>query len=321
MKKATKIILIVSASCMGAGMVLAAAGIAVGGWPGFSFSRQGIRSASVQPEPYELKKDISDPFSNIRIRLSGEADIRILPSDDEHCYLEYVLDGNYDTPELTVTNDTLTLTQTGGSIHGVYFFGPGIDPDNTDPYVRLYLPAGMSLSDIEIYNDYGNLDMEQVTCDSLSAELSYGDLSMDTVSASALSCYLDYGDLDIQDCTFTDSLTLVNDYGDSSLKNTAVRSADLTVNSGDLYLEAAGLETLEGVNEYGDTTLVLNDDISGYSFDLMTEYGTITIPEGAQGKLSSDDIGEMSWETTAAGNKKIQFTAEAGDIKLQIAAK
>ena len=54
----------------------------------------------------------------------------------------------------------------------------------------------------------------------------------------------------------TDTLLLTNNYGDSTLENTTVRSADLTVESGGLYLEASGLETITGVNEYGDTTFV-----------------------------------------------------------------
>ena len=46
MKKATRNILIISACCMGAGVLAAAAGLAAGGWFGIQITRDGIRSAS-----------------------------------------------------------------------------------------------------------------------------------------------------------------------------------------------------------------------------------------------------------------------------------
>ncbi len=79
MKKATRNILIISACCMGAGVLAAAAGLAAGGWFGIQITRDGIRSASSDNEPYILKKTKLDNFSEIKIDIGSEADIELPP--------------------------------------------------------------------------------------------------------------------------------------------------------------------------------------------------------------------------------------------------
>ena len=233
-----------------------------------------------------------------------------------------------------VRNHTFTLNQKGVMSTG--FFVTGSDFSKlSGPVIRLYIPEGAAFSDIEIYNDYGDVSISGFSSDTLTLNLDSGDLNMNTISAGTADIYLDYGDLDMNGCTFTDSeietdsgeieaedtvtdtLLLSNNYGDTALKNTTVRSADLTVESGSLYMEAQGLETLTGVNEYGDTTFVLKDDITNYSFDLVTEYGEISFSGDVPGRLLSHDGSEMSYTADAEGNKKIAFTAESGDIEIQ----
>ena len=97
-----------------------------------------------------------------------------------------------------------------------------------------------------------------------------------------------------------------------------VKTADLTIVYGDLLFDAAGLETLTGINEYGDTSLLLRDPLSEYTFDLNTEYGVIDIPDNAPGKLDASDIAEMSYTSQADNDKTIGFTAESGDIEVNL---
>lgn len=92
MKPVTKKILIISTCFMGAGVLLTCAGIAAGGWPGFEITRNGLRSAATQRQPYILEKTQIENFSELDINIGSEADIILKPSGNDHFYLEYTLD-------------------------------------------------------------------------------------------------------------------------------------------------------------------------------------------------------------------------------------
>lgn len=92
MKRRTKRILIFSLSCMAAGALLTGAGRLAGGYPGFAYTRDGIVSASSSAEPYTMEKAALEDLTSVEIDIDTLADVRILPSDDGHFYLEYVLD-------------------------------------------------------------------------------------------------------------------------------------------------------------------------------------------------------------------------------------
>ena len=351
MKKTTRNILIISACCMGAGILAAAAGISAGGWFGIQITRDGIRSASSENEPYILKKTKLDNFSEIKIDMGSEADIEFLPSEDDSSYLEYSLDGNEAEPVWNISGDTLTISQKGG-ISGGIFLDMGFRSSLSDPVIRLYLPEGAAYSDVDISSDFGNMDVSGFSADTLTLNLGYGDLDMKDISAGTADIYLDfgnldmenitadtseiyldYGDLGIKGCSFTDTeitaasgtietqessintLVLTANYGDASLQGMTVRSADLTIESGSLYFAASGLETLNGVNEFGDTVFVLSD-AEDYSFDLVTEFGEITLFADIPGRLSLPNTGEMTFTSDGGRDKKIEFTAESGDIQI-----
>ena len=351
MKKTTRNILIISACCMGAGILSAAAGIAAGGWFGVQITRDGIRSASSETRPYILKKTKLDDFSGIKIDINSEADIEFLPSEDGSAYLEYTLDGTGAEPLWGVSGDTLTVTQKG-ILSGGIFLDIGSLSTFSDSVVRLYLPEGTDCSDVEISSDFGSMDISGFTADTLTLNLGYGDLDMKDIRTDKADIYLDFGDLDMENitsdtseidldygnlsvkgCSFTDTeitaasgsietqdtiidtLVLTDNYGDASLQGMTVRSADLTIESGSLYFAASGLETLTGVNEFGDTVFVLSD-AQDYAYDLVTEFGEITLSDDIPGRLSSPATGEMSFTSDGGREKTIEFTAESGDIQV-----
>lgn len=144
--------------------------------------------------------------------------------------------------------------------------------------IRLYIPESAQLSDIKIYNDYGNLSIQQVTA----------------------------GNADIQ-----------ADYGDIDLTDSAFASAAITLSAGDFEADSSTIDELTFINEYGDSTLLLHDPLEEYTFDLKTEYGVINVPLSAPGRLDASDIAEMSYTSQADGDKMIEFIAESGDIEVK----
>lgn len=308
MKKITRNILIISSGFMAAGIIFTGIGLASGGIPGLAITPHGVLSASDSPEPYRLEKTAIDTFKETDININSEADITLLPSDDENFYLEYSLDGDYGSPQWDVTNGKITLSQGSNSTGG---FSVG----NSQPFIRLYIPEGTRLSSLNIYNDYGDLDLDGITADTCTASLNYGDMEMENCSFDTVEIELESGDLDAAGSSVND-LTLTNYYGDSTLEDMTVVNGDFTIDSGDLLLDADGLESMIGSNDYGDTTLILADELDSYSFALTTEFGEIALPQSAMGRLDSDYM-EMHYTQKGKGNRSVAFTAASGNITLK----
>ena len=317
MKKSTKAVLLSSFICIGAGILLSGIGFACGGQPGIILTRKGVFSSSSRPE-YTLHKTKIDSVSNVQIEINSMADIQILPSEDDHFYLEYKLDGNSDRPSYEVTDGTLHLTQDGSStqIIGLDFGILGRN-DNTGYYCSLYIPEGTFLQTLNISGDSGDLSLESLSVDSAEIFLGFGDLDMKDSSFKDLTLKLDSGDLSGKAVT-ADTLHLTNSFGNSNLQ--AFTGKDVTVNmdSGDFSMEAAALRSFSGVNSFGNMTLSIPAPLDIYAFDLGTEFGSVSLPENAPESFrSEDDVFEDYYKTEGTGDKKIEITAESGDIKIR----
>ena len=351
MKPLTKKLLITSSCLMAAGALLIGAGYALGGWPGLKLTRSGLSSDSDRKEPYILRKTKIDAFTKADLNIGSEADIEILLSEDENFYLEYTMNGEYGEPVWDVSDDLLSLKQNDTTIGGIYFFQMGSVSDHESYSLRLYLPEGTVLSSLDIYNDFGSLDMKGIQTDAFSASLDYGNLNLSScqfetadlqldygnlylkqVLTDELDAVLDYGDLEMTDCRLgrgnielssgdlassssaADSLVVINEYGDLDLEQMTIRDADITLESGDLYFDAEGLESFTGTNEYGNAVILLHDDLDSYFFDLVTEFGELRLPESVSGRIESD-VNEMHF-VKSDGSKTVKFTAESGDIEV-----
>ena len=156
--------------------------------------------------------------------------------------------------------------------------------------------------------------MEDITADTSEIGLDYGNLSVKGCSFTDTEITAASGSIETQD-TAIGTLVLTAEYGDASLQGMTVRSADLTIESGSLYFAASGLETLTGVNKFGDTVFVLSD-AQDYAYDLVTEFGKITLSDDIPGRLSSPGTGEMTFTSDGGREKTIEFNAESGDIQV-----
>ena len=170
MKRKTKMVLIFSVSCIAAGALLTGAGRLWGGYPGFAWTRNGIVTASTSSDPYSMKKTPVDDLTSVEINIGSAADISILPSDDGKFYLEYLLDGAYDSPQFDISSGRLTLQQDEGTAPGGIFlfvsglnFGSGFGIKDVSPYVRLYVPSDSMLSDVSAYSDAGSVEARNLS--------------------------------------------------------------------------------------------------------------------------------------------------------------
>ena len=111
---------------------------------------------------------------------------------------------------------------------------------------------------------------------------SFGDLILDNCIFDSLEAVTDSGSIEGSDIQ-TGSLIAENDFGSTAFRSTAVTSARITASSGDILLEAQGLKTLEGSNDFGDTRICLSDPLSSYSCNLSADFGDIILPDDVSG--------------------------------------
>ena len=323
MKRRTKIILIFSVSCIAAGALLTAAGRLWGGYPGFAYTRDGIVTASSSRDPYSMEKTPVDELTSVEINIGSAADISILPSDDEKFYLEYLLDGAYDSPQFEIFSGRLTLAQAEGTAPGGIFlfgsgltFGSGFGIKDVSPYVRLYVPSDRSLSDISAYSDAGEIEVRALSAGKASFAASFGNLTVDSCTFDSLETVTDSGSIEGSNIR-TGSLVSENDFGSTVFRSTAVTSARIIASAGEILLDAEGLQTLEGSNDFGDTRICLSDPLSSYSCNLSTDFGDIILPANISGGHVSDGFGEGSYTSEGSGDRQITFTASAGEIEIE----
>lgn len=356
MKTSTRKLILICTCMVVAGMILLGAGMLFGGRPGIVWNRNGIASPYSQNKPCILEKTKVDAFSDVDIQVGSYADIQILPSDDKQFYLEYELDGNYGKPSYDVRNDSLTLTHTGKTPqYGINFFYFGSFVPDTDikAYIKLYIPEDADMGKLHVYNDSGDLSIDSFDFGDTKLEVSYGNVKLQDMNFQDLEIDMESGDLKAEDLTAQD-LLLKNEYGDVSLEKAAVRkaeikmdsgamkanaltsesliaeseygsitldefsteTAEITMESGNLRMDAVELADLSCRNDYGDVRIRLPKELSEYSVNARSDYGSIELPKDAPGScIAYDD--EVVYTSDGKSKGSITIRVESGDIIIE----
>lgn len=212
---------------------------------------------------------------------------------------------------------------------------------------------GFTGGDFTVSSESGNIKFGEITCDNLSISAEYGDFSGDTVSASGradislesgnmdvskltadtLSVRSQYGNCEIGSVSFKDgtfslesgnlyvsgltanSLSVENLYGSCGIDGISIKKGIFSMESGNLTLGHATLGNTSATSEYGDVKLELSDQISDYSYDLETEYGTINVGGDA---IEGDEDGRIFYRKQDGKQKKnISIFCESGNVTIQ----
>lgn len=176
-----------------------------------------------------------------------------------------------------------------------------------------------ALGAARITNDSGTISLAQVTGKSLEATSEYGDISLtDTQLSDNAVLTLDSGNLSA-DTSSVKKISVKNDSGSISLNQFSSENADFTLSYGDLDLIATKLGSLSCKSENGDVAIQLPDKFDSYGFNLLTEYGDISLPSGkADGIVSDeDDSSEVSYSANPEAKNKIQVECESGNIQIR----
>lgn len=285
MKKLNKILLILSlVLCLGGGLL-----IGVGAFAGGIDEAQEIAGARMQH--YDQEKTQLDEFSALDVDLAI-CDMEIRPSNDEHAYLEYHIEGTREKAPLHVSvengvlqlrdeNYTISHSTVEQILTGFLWLLPDAERESyaDDGVIILYLPPS--------------------TLTSVQLTLAMGDLSIDGLQASQFAADIALGSLDLTNTTLGLS--------EIDLAMGTLTGDNLTFN---------GVATIEVST--GNAELTLSSESSnGLLIDATTDMGDISAPESLGGNLlDTDDVVANHYRRTPQGTPtgNLSINAEMGEI-------
>lgn len=311
MKTWLKTALISGVLCCAVGAVLTAAGMLTGG-------KQYVQAADINTLRGDARKADSDSLavldkqkiSNVQaLNLSlDNLDLKIVPSDDDCCYLSYRIAANKGEAPLTYTvqNGTLHLKENDAVQPQVH-----IDVD----FLTDFLTLGRLPKDDDTQTVILSVPKSQLK--QLDIRSSYGDISMRGISAASGSIRCDNGDISLNNCQLS-QFTLNNDYGDIDLERCALDTAAVQLSNGGFDAQETAFSGENSItSSYGDVSV--SDtlaNLQALTIQASTAYGEISVPDELRAQIrqtTDDDLTDYCHSGTG-GSLRVQ--ADNGDIEL-----
>ena len=349
MKTWLKTALISGVLCCAVGAVLTAAGMLTDG-------KQYVQTADINTLRGDARKTDSDSLavldkqkiSNVQaLDLALDTlDLKIVPSDDDCCYLSYRIAATGGEAPLTYTvqDGTLHLKENDAVQPQVH-----IDVD----FLTDFLTLGRLPEDDDTQTVILSVPKSQLK--QLRIRVSYGDISMRGIAAARGSIHCDNGDISLNNCQLS-QLTLNNDYGDISMRGIAAARGSIRCENGDISLKNCRLSQLTLNNDYGDIDLerctldTVAVQLSNGGFDAQetafsgensitssygdvsvsdtlanlqaltiqasTAYGEISVPDGLRAQIRQTTDDELTDYCHSGTGGSLRVQADNGDIEL-----
>lgn len=311
MKTWLKTALISGVLCCAVGAVLTAAGMLTGG-------KQYVQAADINTLRGDARKADSDSLAVLdKQKISGvqalnlsldNLDLKIVPSDDDCCYLSYRIAANKGEAPLTYTvqNGTLHLKENDAVQPQVH-----IDVD----FLTDFLTFGRLPEDDDTQTVILSVPKSQLK--QLDIRSSYGDISMRGISAARGSIRCDNGDISLNNCQLS-QFTLNNDYGDIDLERCTLDTAAVQLSNGGFDAQETAFSGENSItSSYGDVSV--SDtlaNLQALTIQASTAYGEISVPDGLRAQIrqtTDDDLTDYCHSGTG-GSLRVQ--ADNGDIEL-----
>ncbi len=305
MKTWLKTALITGILCCAVGVVLFAAGAVTGG-------KQYVQNADINTLRGDARKDDSSRIAVMNKQKISDVnaldltldslDLKIVPSDDDSCYLSYRIATNKGEKPLTyaVQNGTLHLKE--NDVSNVYvhididfltdFLTSGRLPEADDTQTVILSVPKTQLKQLNIRSSYGDISMRGIAADNSSIQCANGDVELERCQLSQLQLNNDYGDIDFNHCTVnTADISLSN--GDFDAESTSFSGKNtITSDYGDVSIsdtpENLQALTIQADTSYGDISTPDSTDATTYHHDGVNTSGSLQI-HASNGDIDIDD--------------------------------
>ncbi len=311
MKTWLKTALISGVLCCAVGAVLTAAGMLTGG-------KQYVQAADINTLRGDARKADSDSLAVLdKQKISGvqaldlaldNLDLKIVPSDDDCCYLSYrIAASNGEAPlTYTVQNGTLHLKENDAVQPQVH-----IDVD----FLTDFLTLGRLPEDDDTQTVILSVPKSQLK--QLDIRSSYGDISMRGISAARGSIRCDNGDISLNNCQLS-QFTLNNDYGDIDLERCTLDTADISLYNGEFDAQETAFSGENSItSSYGDISV--SDtlaNLQALTIQASTAYGEISVPDGLRAQIRQTTDDELTDYCHSGTGGSLRVQADDGDIEL-----
>lgn len=311
MKTWLKTALISGVLCCAVGAVLTAAGMLTGG-------KQYVQAADINTLRGDARKADSDSLavldkqkiSNVQaLDLALDTlDLKIVPSDDDCCYLSYRIAATGGEAPLTYTvqDGTLHLKENDAVQPQVH-----IDVD----FLTDFLTLGRLPEDDDTQTVILSVPKSQLK--QLRIHVSYGDISMRGISAARGSIRCENGDISLKNCRLS-QLTLNNDYGDIDLERCTVDTAAVQLSNGSFDAQETAFSGENSItSSYGDVSV--SDtlaNLQALTIQASTAYGEISVPDGLRAQIRQTTDDELTDYCHSGTGGSLRVQADNGDIEL-----
>ena len=311
MKTWLKTALISGVLCCAVGAVLTAAGMLTGG-------KQYVQTADINTLRGDARKADSDSLavldkqkiSNVQaLDLALDTlDLKIVPSDDDCCYLSYRIAATGGEAPLTYTvqDGTLHLKENDAVQPQVH-----IDVD----FLTDFLTLGRLPEDDDTQTVILSVPKSQLK--QLRIRVSYGDISMRGISAARGSIRCENGDISLKNCRLS-QLTLNNDYGDIDLERCTLDTAAVQLSNGGFDAQETAFSGENSItSSYGDVSV--SDtlaNLQALTIQASTAYGEISVPDGLRAQIRQTTDDELTDYCHSGTGGSLRVQADNGDIEL-----
>ena len=348
MKTWLKTALISGVLCCAVGAVLTAAGMLTDG-------KQYVQTADINTLRGDARKADSDSLavldkqkiSNVQaLDLALDTlDLKIVPSDDDCCYLSYRIAATGGEAPLTYTvqDGTLHLKENDAVQPQVHidvdfltdFLTLGRLPEDDDTQTVILSVPKSQLKQLRIRVSYGDISMRGISaargsihCDNgdislnncqlsqLTLNNNYGDISMRGISAARGSIRCENGDISLKNCRLS-QLTLNNDYGDIDLERCTLDTADISLYNGEFDAQETAFSGENSItSSYGDISV--SDtlaNLQALTIQASTAYGEISVPDGLRAQIRQTTDDELTDYCHSGTGGSLRVQADNGDIE------
>ena len=311
MKTWLKTALLSGVLCCAVGTVLTAAGMLTGG-------KQYVQAADINTLRGDARKTDSDSLAVLnKQKISGvqaldlaldNLDLKIMPSDDDCCYLSYRIAATDGEAPLTYTvqNGTLHLKETDAVQPQVH-----IDVN----FLTDFLTFGRLPEDDDTQTVILSVPKSQLK--QLDIRSSYGDISMRGISAARGSIHCDNGDISLNNCQLS-QFTLNNDYGDIDLERCTLDTAAVQLSNGGFDAQETAFSGENSItSSYGDVSV--SDtlaNLQALTIPASTTYGEISVPDGLRAQIRQTTDDELTDYCHSGTGGSLRVQADNGDIEL-----
>lgn len=349
MKTWLKTALISGVLCCAVGAVLTAAGMLTDG-------KQYVQTADINTLRGDARKADSDSLavldkqkiSNVQaLDLALDTlDLKIVPSDDDCCYLSYRIAATGGEAPLTYTvqDGTLHLKENDAVQPQVHidvdfltdFLTLGKLPEDDDTQTVILSVPKSQLKQLRIRVSYGDISMRGIAaargsihCENgdislnncqlsqLTLNNDYGDISMRGISAARGSIRCENGDISLKNCQLS-QLKLNNDYGDIDLERCTLDTADISLYNGEFDAQETAFSGENSItSSYGDVSV--SDtlaNLQALTIQASTAYGEISVPDGLRAQIRQTTDDELTDYCHSGTGGSLRVQADDGDIKL-----